>query len=731
MSKIVLDPTDAGYNLTKINNNFDKIEAEFQDKVLYRNNTSGDPNQMENDIDMNSNRIYNLPQPLADNEAARLGDIKAAISGSTASNITFSPYKTVVSTNVQAAMQEMIDDTEANVGYISGLSGRMTAAEADIIELQSAIGVSGGVTTVDNISGLRAVDATEHSTVIVKGYWLAGDKGGGTYVYDPLDSSSAEDGGLIFIGLNNARWKLKHNGSVLAQAFGARGDNTNDDRQYLQFAINACSAAKVTLLLDGQYVINSSLYYTHNTKIKGVTSTVKVDAAMTVITPIDYSFSYNQNILVNGAFTAFVNVSTDVKIGVAFEDFGIAPWSKVNTPLPNYHLPADYISGCNGIDLVNTSDALVRNVVGKCLGSLVFTSGNTRTCHRPWLDGLGGYSCNIFINFQGTGPDHCAADILITNVTMVRMCDITLSLGFVDGATVADCKFFQASIFNVWIHDSGFINVAGCTFFETGSDNVFFERCTQVNVTGTIITRAGWYTYPLFSVQRDNLKIHFCNEVMIQAHLERASGYNYVVRDSDFVKLDILSYDPRVGAGNAHDAVIERSTSVELQTKTRNVHTYTADCGSVNIINSIVTGRIVSDPPWAFIASDTLVKDSPRGAVLHHRLPVNTPVGPGGSTELARVSVPVPPGYVLRAYNFQFASDVPAGIRLNTYFSGANTTATAVIPKSDPSSVLYDNRFGGGVGIAVVVMFIYNPGAGAITVGSGSVYSGSVYLSVD
>jgi len=39
---------------------FDAIEAELNNKVLYRDNPSGEPNQMENDIDMNGNKIINV-----------------------------------------------------------------------------------------------------------------------------------------------------------------------------------------------------------------------------------------------------------------------------------------------------------------------------------------------------------------------------------------------------------------------------------------------------------------------------------------------------------------------------------------------------------------------------------------------------------------------------------------------------------------------------------------------
>ena len=66
-----------------LNNRFSDIEEHLNDKVLYRDNPTGEPNQMENDLDMNSNKILNLPSPINDNEPARWGDVKDGVAGIT------------------------------------------------------------------------------------------------------------------------------------------------------------------------------------------------------------------------------------------------------------------------------------------------------------------------------------------------------------------------------------------------------------------------------------------------------------------------------------------------------------------------------------------------------------------------------------------------------------------------------------------------------------------------
>lgn len=61
MAKISLPTISSGYaTTTQLNNAFDALEAELQDKVLYRDNPVGEPNQMENDIDMNGNSLTNV-----------------------------------------------------------------------------------------------------------------------------------------------------------------------------------------------------------------------------------------------------------------------------------------------------------------------------------------------------------------------------------------------------------------------------------------------------------------------------------------------------------------------------------------------------------------------------------------------------------------------------------------------------------------------------------------------
>ncbi|CAB4143971.1 hypothetical protein UFOVP454_4 [uncultured Caudovirales phage] len=60
MAKITISDITSGYaSTTQLNNAFNALEAELNNKVLYRDPPAGEPNQMEADLDMNGNKILN------------------------------------------------------------------------------------------------------------------------------------------------------------------------------------------------------------------------------------------------------------------------------------------------------------------------------------------------------------------------------------------------------------------------------------------------------------------------------------------------------------------------------------------------------------------------------------------------------------------------------------------------------------------------------------------------
>lgn len=111
MAKIDLNEIKGGFNLSQINANFDKIETNLNEKVLYRDNPVGEPNQMKTDLDMNQKRIYNLPEPLLDHEPARKIDLVYSQGG-----VDTSKFVRVADTNI-LPLPNVVDRRNMLLGF--------------------------------------------------------------------------------------------------------------------------------------------------------------------------------------------------------------------------------------------------------------------------------------------------------------------------------------------------------------------------------------------------------------------------------------------------------------------------------------------------------------------------------------------------------------------------------------------------------------------------------------
>ena len=234
--KLELDDTLSGYNISKINENFERIEAEFQDKVLYRDNRAGEPNSMDNVLDMNGHAIINV------------AGITGVGTATTAEMVSFIPGAGLISNNVQDAIEEL----------------------ANIVEdLQEEEPVSSEyVFTYTTVAALRAGPSADKRAARTSGYYTVGDGGAANYYLDTTDLVSTDNGGSVIVASDGGRWKLSFNNYVSIKQFGCKSGAVEDCTTKIQAAMNFC---KWVMIDDGYFLVNPAigLYLNPGQKISG------------------------------------------------------------------------------------------------------------------------------------------------------------------------------------------------------------------------------------------------------------------------------------------------------------------------------------------------------------------------------------------------------------------------------------------------------------------------------
>ena len=112
----------------------------------------------------------------------------------------------------------------------------------------------GTLEVVSNIAALKALSEGEVAMVLVEGYSLKEDGGGGLFYWD--SSATASDGGVYVTPdtvVNGGKWVRQYSGNVSPRWWGAKGDGATDD--YAAFVAARVFAASMAQAIELDYGI--------------------------------------------------------------------------------------------------------------------------------------------------------------------------------------------------------------------------------------------------------------------------------------------------------------------------------------------------------------------------------------------------------------------------------------------------------------------------------------------
>lgn len=117
------------------------------------------------------------------------------------------------------------------------------------------------------IEALRAAVTEDAPTVFVLGYYTALDGGGGTYVQDPTDLTSADNGGTVIVDNSGRRWVLHSTHAPSTLQFGIRATSEEDQTERLNAAITAMVGRQLDMP-NGEYRVDGSVVVYGGTRLR-------------------------------------------------------------------------------------------------------------------------------------------------------------------------------------------------------------------------------------------------------------------------------------------------------------------------------------------------------------------------------------------------------------------------------------------------------------------------------
>lgn len=423
---ITLDPVQSGYNLSVINDNFQRIENTWDEKLDRITSTQGNP--MEQELDMNSNHIINNPAPTDETHLVRLKELEEVA-------YDLSPRGVI-------PIQEPRQTGNGSNKVFSAPNDVDVSAATMLVRVDGVVQRAFTDYDVTGINQITFTNAPANNTA-VDIMW-----------FEPniLENPDVSLRTAKATGTSEARTLGDRFADVVnVKDFGAVGDGVTDDTDAFQSAIDAGGLIYIPAAV---YKINGTLTMRSNVKLYGEPGT----SFLGMMTPEGSGGYPNQMIYANGVNNiSFENILFD------FNKRGY-----------NYEFAAG-LTSVNSVYMINTNDVSFNN----CEFFDFVTNGDPAD-----------FTSKAFMNFAVAQFDTCLRldfnNFKLNNIReegphFYRCKDVTMSNVSGNGSVVNTSSFAGFWYCNgVTLRDADFIHTGG-SLVNCWSANVVFDNI-QCNV---------------------------------------------------------------------------------------------------------------------------------------------------------------------------------------------------------------------------------------------------------
>lgn len=193
------------------------------------------------------------------------------------------------------------DSTLDELPKAASRAGKVVAFNGDgqleVIDRISGVFTNGDQIEVSNVSTLQSLDlskAVNGQLIHLKGYYNAGDGGGGQFI---IEATGTANGGTV-IALADGRYAKRVSWDGDVRAFGAKGDGVTDDYEAIQAALNTGKNIYFPKTDANTYMVSKQLEVTTDYQQisgdKGTTIRATNDFVGTAVVKIASSVGYNR-----------------------------------------------------------------------------------------------------------------------------------------------------------------------------------------------------------------------------------------------------------------------------------------------------------------------------------------------------------------------------------------------------------------------------------------------------